>query len=119
MMSRRRFPAACLLIAPLLVGNADPEAEEPGWVLPETLNAPVLQSVTPLEPRNCTDTWETVMEERGQARFRREPASPDSPQMVRAVDYDIDGCDFLVTGTGIQPLPPRPQADAPLLHRTQ
>ena len=118
-MARKVLTAACLLASPLLVANTDPLVGDP-LIAPAVEDAPlVLDDIAPLPSPNCADTWETVMEERGQAQFRREPASPDRPQMLRAVDYNIGGCDFMVTSSGIQPLPPRPQAEAPLLHRAQ
>lgn len=120
-MPNRIVTTACLLASPLLIANSDPLGDDEAPLLdPLVEDAPLLSmDIAPSPLRNCTDTYETVMQERGQAEFQRAPASPDSPQMVRAVDYDIDGCDFMVTGSGIQPLPARPLEDAPLLHRAQ
>lgn len=46
--------------------------------------------------RNCRDRIEWVREEMGQPKFEREPASPDKPLMMYAVDHRVDGCGVLV-----------------------
>ncbi len=62
-------------------------------------------SVILAQRANCRDMVMHVREEQGLPLLRREPVSPDEPMLVATVDYDLDGCDVLLTSDGPQSPP--------------
>ena len=118
------LPALALAaVAPVLAANQDapqePQAE------PEVDSSPALDDPSVLDPSgllalraNCRDMINHVREERGLPLIRRNLSDPEEPMLIRAVDYNVEGCDVLLTSTGPQPLP-EIDPDAPLLRRAR
>lgn len=99
------------LAAPMLIANGDPPSESAPLALESLQTFDSLAALGPLRPRlNCTDTIEIVRQERGLPLIDRQIADADAPILFNAVDYDIDGCDVLLTSNGeIRPLPLVPE----------
>lgn len=117
-----------LCCAPLLVANADPESASNSHKT-DTDSQNEIRSdpehyierwdylPTPhLRPGagNCTNTYEKVMSERDAPMFRRDSALLTTNNAIRAVDYRIDGCAFMVIGQDVRPVPEPPSQDVPL-----
>ncbi len=70
---------------------------------------PVLQNEVGPEPHAdlaCTDTIHHARRELGLPSLDRKPADPDDVILLRAVHYNLDGCDVLLASDGeILPLP--------------
>lgn len=101
--------SAVLLIGPMLVANQDLPALQSN-PLPDA--SPTALAATPsigLPERNCRDTIQQVRQERGLPMIQRDTADADEPILFAALDYDIDGCDVLLTAEGPQPLPLVPE----------
>lgn len=102
------------LSALILLNAADAPAQPPLPAVPEA----VIIELQPFEPpaAACQDNaTPTKNEPARQPRFEREPAMPDSGQIIYAVDRRIDGCSvILVKGAArtVRPLPE--QSDDPL-----
>jgi hypothetical protein len=67
----------------------------------------------PAEPANCRDRITTAREELGQPRLERQPASPDKPLLIYAVDKRVGGCSVMVMHGNINDIRPIPEAEAP------
>ena len=88
---------ACSLLAlsPLLVSATPPAVplDQPAYEAP----AQAWRSVEDAEQaRRCRDRIEQVRSEAGKPRLEREPARPDKPLLMYAVDHRVDGCGVLV-----------------------
>lgn len=114
-----------LLIAPLailLLGAGEPQQSplnNPAYEAPqhrwETIDdamrqpADVIPGREVVDPENCTDTIVEAREATGQPPLlQREPASPDQPLAIYAVDRTQDGCSVVVMmgdREDIRPLP--------------
>ena len=88
---------ACSLVAlsPLLVSATPPAMplDQPAYEAPARAWSSVEEAE---EARRCRDRIEQVRREDGQPRLEREPASPDKPLLMYAVDHRVDGCGVLV-----------------------
>ncbi|NVD43781.1 hypothetical protein [Qipengyuania atrilutea] len=61
------------------------------------------------EEQHCERTIEQVRAERNLPLLRREPASPDKPYLLSAVDKTIDGCPVLVMHSDKSDVRPVPE----------
>jgi hypothetical protein len=88
-----------LIIGALLtstVAAASPPADpldQPGFEAPAAPWTSVEQAE---RDRRCRDRIEQARSEAGRPKLEREPASPDKPLLIYAVDHRVDGCGVLV-----------------------
>jgi hypothetical protein len=61
-------------------------------------------------PADCRDRIERVRDELGQPGLEREPASPERPFLIAAVDKRIDGCAVMQMKGDVNDLRPLPEA---------
>lgn len=69
-----------------------------------------IDDAMPVSAEQCRDAIQQVREHNGQADLRREPAEPNEPVMIAAVDHRLDGCSVMVMhddASDIRPLPER------------
>lgn len=88
-----------LIVAALLtsgVASASPPADpldQPGYEAPAKRWTSVEEAD---RDRRCRDRIAQVRADEGKPRLEREPASPDQPLLMYAVDHRVDGCAVLV-----------------------
>ena len=113
-------PLITVLALPLLAGAASAETSSQEYVgpAPPVIPAPSLappqgageasgQVINP--DVRCHDGVVVADGRDGEAEFRREPAGPTPPPLYYAVDYEVEGCDVLMTTTGeLRQLPELP-----------
>lgn len=121
--------AATALAIPPSGGAADtaPESTLPPTYLPCEGSVPVFNPQGCLPPRMtvekpgepaesaCRDRIALVREAQGQPRLERQPASPERPYLIAAVDKRIDGCAVMQMHhdvNDLRPLPARPDGPA-------
>lgn len=91
--------AAKAIVAAMLVGGAASASpphgrlDQPGYEAPARPWTSVEQAE--LESR-CRDRIEQARAEAGRPKLEREPADPDKPLLMYAVDRRIEGCGVLV-----------------------
>jgi hypothetical protein len=92
-------------------GQAERSAElsPPDVELPRSTRPEVRLEIK--EDRDCGDTITQAREEAGKPPLLdREPASPDKPQLIYAVDKRVDGCDVMVMKGDPADMRPLPKA---------
>lgn len=77
------------------VAGASPPAglDQPAYEAPARPWSSVEQAE---RERRCRDRIEQARAEAGKPKLEREPAKPDEPLLIYAVDHRVDGCGVLV-----------------------
>ena len=68
----------------------------------------VLREAAQTSPRDCNDRIERVRADLGQPVLRRDPADPDRPYLIAAVDKRVDGCAVMQMRGDLNDLRPLP-----------
>jgi hypothetical protein len=66
------------------------------------------RTVDPIQPADCGDRIQQVRDASGQPKLDREPAKPDEPLLIAAVDHRIDGCPVMVMRNDVSDVRPLP-----------
>jgi hypothetical protein len=84
----------------------------PGYGMPAEKWSSVEEA---LSDSQCADRIEQVRDLAGQPKLDREPANPEAPLLIAAVDKRIDGCPVLQMKNNVNDLRPVPSAaDGPV-----
>jgi hypothetical protein len=135
-LTLQRRPSVHFILIPLLAastiaaadvghgGQADPAAPQSEasteFVPPEVDLSPAERVVLGLETKAAPDCGDTVTQAREHdgkpPLLEREPASPDKPHLIYAVDKRLDGCAVMVMKGDLTDMRPIPKAaEGPLL----